>query len=185
MTVLSKMLHVCRPHEMFGPANQCNIRSGDVHFWLNQSGEIIDPTPLNESHPQGENVYIPWKTVPSSILPPPNGEMCTYDSCWQNVSNVMHLYPNASIQQVLYHRSNAAKRRWWYVMKFIEQSDTVAAKKRKKQSVTCSEKRLILGRGYSEKRLILGRGYSEKRLILGRGYSEKRLILGRVILGAA
>ena len=79
MTVLSKMLHVCRPHEMFGPANQCNIRSGDVHFWLNQSGEIIDPTPLNESHPHGENVYIPWKTVPSSILPPPNGEMCTYD----------------------------------------------------------------------------------------------------------
>ena len=77
MTVLSKFLHVCRPHEMFGPANQCNIRSGDVHFWLNQSGEIIDPTPLNESHPHGENVYIPWKTVPSSILPPPNGEMCT------------------------------------------------------------------------------------------------------------
>ena len=102
MAVLSKPLYVCRPDCRFGPATKCNPFSGDVHFWLNQSGRIIDPTPLNPlSHlplsQPGQNVYIPWRTMPSYCLPPPNGDPCMYDRCGQNISNVLHQYPNAKV----------------------------------------------------------------------------------------
>ena len=106
MTVLSKPLYVCRPdcfgRPCVGPATQCNPFSGDVHFWLNQGGRIIDPTPLDPqehlplSQP-GHNVYIPWRTMPRSCLPPPNGAPCMYDRCGQNVSNMLHQYPNATV----------------------------------------------------------------------------------------
>ena len=97
MAVLSKFLYVRRPGNPDGPPNMCNIRTGDVHFWLNRCGDIIDPTPLDGSHPTGESVYIPWQTVPVSALPKANGEPATTDMCWQNVANIMHLYPGATI----------------------------------------------------------------------------------------
>ena len=99
MTVLSKPLYVCRPDPggRFGPANKCSERTGDIHYWLNRAGQIIDPTPLDGLRPAGENVYIPWKTIATAALPAPNGEESAPHRCWQNVANIQHRYPTATV----------------------------------------------------------------------------------------
>ena len=108
MSAHSKLLYVCRPDEslarrifgpprlIFGPPNQCNIKTGDCHFWLERHGVIIDPSPCTDVL-RGENVYIPWKIMLCSEMPKPNGQPFEEGLCWQNVANALSLYPGANI----------------------------------------------------------------------------------------
>ena len=97
MPAHSKPLQVCRPDQRYGPANRCNVQTGDVHFWLSRYGIIIDPTPCTIDLPPGDNVYIPWKRVPPSELPSRNEDAPAEDRCWQNVVNALPNYPGAEV----------------------------------------------------------------------------------------